>query len=73
MRATNTIYFIRKEEVPTVRTVTYANFVCDYLPLKSESYRVRRTVGGDRLEYPDDASSPLASLLDSKMLFISTV
>ena len=34
VRATNTIEFIIKEEVLTGRTVAYANFVCDYLPLK---------------------------------------
>ena len=35
VRDTHTIEFIRKEEVPFVHTVTYANFVCDYRPLKS--------------------------------------
>ena len=29
VRATKSIEFIRKEEVPTGRTVTYANFLCD--------------------------------------------
>ena len=69
VRATNIIEFIRKEEILTGRTVTYANFVCDYSPLKSEPYRVRLKVGCDILEYPDDASSPEASLLYSKLLF----
>ena len=30
-------------------------------------------MGGDILEYPDDASSPAASLLESKLLFNSTI
>ena len=64
VRATNTREFIRKEKVKTGRTVTYANFNCDYLPLKSETYMFRLTVGCDILEYPDDASSPAAYLLD---------
>ena len=64
VRETNKIEFIRKEEVPTGRTFTYTNFLCDRRPLKSEPYIVRLTVGGDRLEYPDDASAPAASLLD---------
>ena len=46
VRATNTIKLIRKEEVPKGHTVTYANFVGDYRPLKSEPYRVILTVGG---------------------------
>ena len=63
VKATNTIKFIRKEESPKGCTLTYENFVCDYCPLKSEPYRVRLTVGGYRLEYPDDASSPVSSVL----------
>ena len=55
--------FFKKEEVPTGRTVTYANFVCDYRPLKSEPYQLRLTVDGKRIEYPDGASKPAASLL----------
>ena len=30
-------------------------------------------VGGEILEYPDDSSSPAASILDSKLLFNSTI
>ena len=46
---TNTIKFVRKGEVPRGYTVTYANFVCDYHPLKSKPFRLRLTVGGDIL------------------------
>ena len=65
----NTIKFIRKEEVSTGLTVTYANFVCDCRSLKSEPYRVRLTLGRNIIEYPDDASFPEASLLESKTTF----
>ena len=47
--------------------------MCDYCPLNPEPYRFRITVGGDRLEYPDDALSPAAYLLESKLLFNSTI
>ena len=40
----------------------------DYRPLKEEKYRVRITVGGDKLEYPDDVGSPTTNLLDTKVL-----
>ena len=73
VRAKNTIEIIRKEKVPKGRTLTYANFVCDYCPLKSEPCRVILEVGGYRLEYPYDASSPSASLLESKLIFNSTI
>jgi hypothetical protein len=58
---------------PSDKKVTYGNFICDYRPLKSESYRVRLTVGGDKLPYEDDAGSPAASLLETKLLLNSTI
>ena len=73
VRSTNTIDFIHKHEVPAGRDVTYASFVCDYRPLKSEPYRVRLVVGGDRLSYPDDAASPTTDLLETKILLNSTI
>ena len=73
VRATNTIESIIKDKVLKVCKVTYANFVCEYLPLKSLPYSVRLTVGGYRLEYPDDASSPAASRLESNLIFNSIV
>ena len=41
--------------------------VCDYRPLKSVPYRVCLTVGGDKLPYNDDAKSPAASLIKTKL------
>ena len=73
VRETNTIDFIIREEVPKCCTIKYSNFVCDYRPLKSEPYRVRLTVGGDRIEYPDDSSLPASFLLGSKLLFNSKI
>ena len=36
--STDTIDFIHKHEVPQGRDVTYATYVLDYRPLKSEPY-----------------------------------
>ena len=47
--------------------------VCDYQPLKDEKYRVRITVGSDKLPYYDDAGSPAADLLETKILLNSTI
>ena len=71
--STDTIDFIRQSEVPIGKKVTYANFICDYRPLKSEPYRVRLTVGGDILEYSHDAGSPATSLLETKILANSVI
>ena len=51
--------------MPSDRIATYANMVCDYRPHKQEKHRVRLTVGGDRLTYNDDVSSPATSLLET--------
>jgi len=47
--------------------------VCDYRPLKDEPYHVRITVGGDKLNYNDDAGSPAANLLETKILINSVI
>ena len=70
---TELIAFIHKAEVPRGRDVTYATFVCDINPLKKENYRVRITVGGDRLSCPDDTGSPAANMLETKLLVNSTI
>jgi hypothetical protein len=71
--STDTIDFILKCHVPLNKKVTYANFMCDYRPLKSEPFRILLTVGGDRLPYDNDACSPAASLLETKLLANSVI
>ena len=53
--------------------VTYATLVCDYWPLNDKKYIVHITIGGDRLPYQDDASSPTTDLLETKILINSTI
>ena len=73
MTGTNTIFFVHIHEIPKDRKISYANFVCNYRPLKSEPYRVRLTIGGDKLEYPDETASPAASLIGSKLIANSVI
>ena len=73
IRATNNISFILRSDIPSDRKITYANFIYDYHPHKSEPYRIRLTVGGDSLDCPNDTSSPAASLLETKLLLNSTI
>jgi len=72
---TNTIRFIRRDEVPTKRMkdVTYGQFVCSVRPEKKEANRTRFTVGGDRINYPGEVATPTADMLVAKMLFNSVV
>ena len=73
MRSTDTIQFIKRDQVLAGRDITYATFVLDYRPLKSEPHQVRITVGGDRLSYPHDAGSPAANVIETKILVNSTI
>ena len=73
VKETETIDFIYQHQVPSENKVTYASYVCDYRPLKEEPYRVRITVGGDKLDYNDDAGSPAANLLETKIIINSTI
>ena len=73
VRGTKAIKWIYKKDVPSNKKVTYANMVCDYRPLKEEKYRVRLTIGGDKLEYDQETASPTANLIDTKILLNSTI
>ena len=65
--------FINPNTIPSSQKITYANFVCDYRPLKPEKWRTKLVVGVDKLPYYDDARSPAANLLECKILFNSVI
>ena len=73
VKHTNTMKFIPKDKVPMHKKVTYANFRADYKPLKPEPYRIRYVVGGDKLHYFEDTSSPTTNLTEVKLLLNSTI
>jgi hypothetical protein len=65
--------FIHPHQVPAGRKVTYANFVCTMQPGKAEPYRIRMTVGGDRLDAYQDVRSPAIGLVDTKLHLNSVI
>ena len=69
----STIFFIHPRNIPTHKKVTYGRLVVDIRPLKEEKYRIRITVGGDKLDFCGDASSVAASLATVKLLLNSVV
>ena len=75
IKGTNTIFFIPKEDIPTnrVRDITYCRIVVAYRPQKLEKHRSRLTVGGDRINYPYDVSTPTSALPRIKMLWNSVL
>ncbi len=73
---TNTIVFIKKNQVPHNRTkdVTYGLITCLIRPEKiEEPNQTRLVVGGDRVHYPGNAGTPTADLLTVKLLINSTI
>ena len=73
VKATDCCEFIFHWEIPDNKKVTYANWVLDHRPLKSEPFRIRLVVGGDKLDYLEDAGSPAATMLETKILLNSTI
>ena len=67
------MFFTTKDRIHKYRKITYANFICNILPQKSETHRVRLTAGGDKLDYPIDPSSPAVSLLNMNIHINSTI
>jgi hypothetical protein len=70
LKPTNTIQFIRKEHIPAdrMKDVTYGSFSCDLKPTKEEVNCTRLTMGGDRINYPDDCGTPTADMTLFKIL-----
>ena len=55
------------------KKVTYANFIFNYWPFKSQPYRVRLTVGGNQLDCEFNTGYPDPSLLETNITINSTI
>eukprot|EP00804_Cyclotella_cryptica_P006784 CCRYP_019521-RA/>CCRYP_019521-RA protein AED:0.43 eAED:0.43 QI:0/0/0/1/0/0/2/0/348 len=53
--------------------VTYGRIVANYRPKKEDPYRIRLTVGGNRITYPGDCGTPTADMLTTKILLNSVI
>ena len=56
-----------------MKDVTYGSFSCDLKPNKEEVHRTRLTMGGDRINYPDDCGTPTADMTLFKILVNSII
>ena len=65
IEGSDTIRFIPLSKIPhdRLKNVTYGKFVCELKPNKKEINRTRLTVGGDRINYPGECSTPTADLV----------
>ena len=56
-----------------MKDVTYGSFSCDLKPNKEEVHRTRLTMGGDKINYPDDCGTPTADMILFKILVNSII
>ena len=68
-----TQYFSSSQGKCHQTAVTYCKFVSTMSPNKSEIYRVRMTVGGDRLDAYQDVHSLVVGTMDAKLHINSTI
>jgi hypothetical protein len=73
VKSTNTIKFIRREDVPAGCKTTYGSFVVDIKAHKEETERTRLTAGGDQIEYLGDKSTCTNGLTTANTIFNSTI
>ena len=52
----NVCHWIRKEDIPKGKQITYPRTVVDYRPEKDDPNRTRITAGGDKLEYEGETA-----------------
>jgi hypothetical protein len=69
----NTVVFIFPDQVPAGCKVTYAKFVCTMRPGKAEVFRIRMTVGHDRLDACQDVGSPAVGVVYTKLHLNSVI
>ena len=68
---TQMMKIVHRSNIPEVRKVTYARFVCNYRSQKEEADRCQLIVGRDRLEYLGDVSTKTADLTTIKCILNS--
>jgi hypothetical protein len=68
-----TMRYLFHHQLPPGRQATYACFVATERPHKSETKRVRLTVSGNLVHYPDKGSTPTADLSTVKLLVNSVI
>ncbi len=64
-----------KDQIPHNRCkdVTYGRIACVYRSKKKDPHRMRITMGGILINYPDDYGTPTTDLLTVKLMFNSII
>ena len=74
-RGTNTLYFVRRDEIPPnrLKDIAHAKIVCNVRPQKAETNRTRLTFAGQNIDSGMDNGTPTADLLTVKLLLNSVI
>jgi hypothetical protein len=72
-KGSHTIFFIRRNQVPTDRKVTYGRIVCTIRPQKEETHCTCLTVGRNLIDYPHNVSTLTADITTAKIMFNSVL
>ena len=72
---TDTITFIRRDEVPLdrIKDETYGRVCVNYRPEKEDPNCTRVTVGGNRINYPGDCGTPTVDMVTVKLHLNSVI
>ena len=62
IKGTNKLFWIKKQQVPTNKTATYARVIVNKRPEKVEVNQTRKILGGEQLEFQNDTSTEPAGL-----------
>ena len=73
VQGTNTCMFIARHQIPADRHATYVRIVTNYREQKADPYRVRSTVGGDRINFQGEVATKVADLVTVKCLLNSII
>ena len=73
IEGTNACHWIRRNQVPKGKRVSYNIEVADICPEKADPNRVQFTIGGDMLEYTGETSTETSSIETAKLLINSTL
>jgi hypothetical protein len=71
--STEIMAYLRHDALPKGRKATYTRFVATERPHKTEKKRVRLTIGGNLIHYPDKVGTPSADLSTVEILLNSVI
>ena len=75
IKGTTTIFFVHKHEIPQdrIKDVTYIKFVSSIRAEKMDPHRIRATLDGNIIHYPNNVGTPTANLLLIKIFLNSII